>query len=118
MDLLDEQISAITLWKNLRGTLSDYYDFVAKTPKYQWHALAMAIMATLTVYQIMVNKVPKFFPGTVTPDIDRIVEARKTASGSPGAGSSRSANTSKKRNATVSIDSATRSGGSEHTPAA
>ncbi len=77
----------------------------------------MAIMATLTVYQIMVNKASKFFPGTVTPDIDSIVAARKTTAGSPGAGSSRSANTSKKCNATVSSDSATRSGGSEHTPA-
>ncbi len=77
----------------------------------------MAIMATLTVYQIMVNKASNFFPGTVTPDIDSIVEARTTTAGSPGAGSSRSTTTSKKRTATVSSDSATRSGGSNHTPA-
>jgi hypothetical protein len=118
VDLLDKQISAITLWKHLRGALSDYYHFIVKSPKYQWHALAMAIMATLTVYQVMVNRVPKFFPGIVTPDIDSIVEARKTASGSLGAGSSRSATTSKKDDATDSTNPATRSGGSGHTPAA
>jgi hypothetical protein len=119
VNLLDDRVSALTLWQHLRGALSAYYDFVAKNPEYQWHALAMAIIATLTVYQIMVNRVPKLFPGVTTPDIDSVVgKASKTASGSPGAGSSRSATTSNKADATGPSDSATRSGGSGQTPAA
>jgi hypothetical protein len=118
VDMLDDQISAIALWQHLRGALSDYYNFVAKTPEYQWHALAMAIMATLTVYQIMVNKASNFFPGTVTADIDSSVEAQPPTDGSHGAGSSRSATTSQKHNATVPSEPATRSGGSDHTPRA
>jgi hypothetical protein len=47
VDLLDKRVSAITLWQHLRGALADYYNFVATNPKYQWHALAMAIIATL-----------------------------------------------------------------------
>jgi hypothetical protein len=120
VNLLNDCVSALTLWQHLRGALSAYYDFVAKNPEYQWHALAMAIIATLTVYQIMVNRVPKLFPGVGNnPDIDSVVgKACKTASSSPGPGSSRSATTSNKVDATDPRDSTTRSGGSIQTPAA
>ena len=46
----------------------------------------MATIATLTVYQLTVNKVPELFPGNKTPDIDSAIPtARTTTSGRPDA---------------------------------
>jgi hypothetical protein len=60
-NVLDETV--LNIWTHLRGALHDYYVFITSVSPTAWHCLTIAIIATLTVYQMIVHKVNALFPG-------------------------------------------------------
>jgi hypothetical protein len=62
LDLVDNGC-LLDIWKHLRITLAEYYAFIMSSQDCQWHALAIAIVATLSAYQLCVNTAPELFPG-------------------------------------------------------
>jgi hypothetical protein len=73
---LDEP--ALTIWTHLRGALADYHSFITSTSPPAWHRLAIAIVATLTVYQKIVSKVHALFPGHTSPTLAGALPRRTT----------------------------------------
>jgi hypothetical protein len=75
-NMLDD--SALTIWTHLRGALADYHSFITSTSPPAWHRLAIAIVATLTVYQKIVSKVHALFPGHTSPTLAGALPRRTT----------------------------------------
>jgi hypothetical protein len=42
----------LNIWKHLCGTLDKYYSFIMSAQDFQWHALPMAVVTMLMVYQL------------------------------------------------------------------
>jgi hypothetical protein len=75
-NMLDD--SALTIWTHLRGALADYHSFITSMSPPAWHRLAIAIVATLTVYQKIVSKVHALFPGHTSPTLAGALPRRTT----------------------------------------
>jgi hypothetical protein len=77
----------LDIWKHLCGALDEYYSFLTSAQDCQWHALAMAIVTTLSAYQLCVNSAPELFPGIETSDLDAAIpRPRRTRLGSGTSG--------------------------------
>ena len=86
LNLVDNN-SSLDIWKHLRTALAEYYTFMTSSQDCQWHALAIAIVATLSAYQLCVNNAPELFPGAETSDPDAAIPRpgrTRQGSGAPG----------------------------------
>jgi hypothetical protein len=86
LNLVDNN-SSLDIWKHLRIALAEYYTFMTSSQDCQWHALAIAIVATLSAYQLCVNSAPELFPGVETSDPDAVIprpSRTRQGSGAPG----------------------------------
>ena len=86
LNLVDNN-SSLDIWKHLRTALAEYYTFMTSSQDCQWHALAIAIVATLSAYQLCVNNEPELFPGAETSDPDAAIPRpgrTRQGSGAPG----------------------------------
>jgi hypothetical protein len=82
-----DKASSLDIWKHLRTALAEYYTFMTSSHNCQWHALAIAIVATLSAYQLCVNSAPELFPGAQTSDPDAAIPRpgrTRQGSGAPG----------------------------------
>ncbi len=88
-----DKASSLDIWKHLRIALAEYYTFMTSSQDCQWHALAIAIVATLSAYQLCVNNAPELFPGAETSDPDAAIpRPGRTRQGSGAPGPSRGTN--------------------------
>ncbi len=87
LTLVDDAYPLYIWQRQLRGALDTYYGFITSFQDCQWHALAIAIVATLSAYQLCVNTAPELFPGVETSDPDAAIprpSRTRQGSGAPG----------------------------------